>query len=130
MSLIKEEEIEEKIKNITLKHPRNPFTHFVISEIELYKSNNKETKINMLQFNKICSEYGGIFSNCKSLISIPDISKWNISNIKIMDRMFENCSSLKSLPDLSKWDISKVESMKDMFKGCSDLLKIPSKFIK
>ena len=56
MSLIKEEEIEEKIKNITLKHPRNPFTHFVISEIELYKSNNKETKINMLQFNKICSD--------------------------------------------------------------------------
>jgi len=47
-----------------------------------------------------------------------------------MNYMFENCSSLISLPDISKWDISKIKEMKDMFKGCSKSLVIPKKFKK
>ena len=43
-----------------------------------------------------------MFSVCKSLVSLPDISKWNIKNVTNMNLMFVGCNSLISLPDLSK----------------------------
>ena len=52
-----------------------------------------------------------IFYNCSSLISLPDISKWNISNVYNMSGMFSNCSSLISLPDISKWNTNNVTDM-------------------
>ena len=47
-----------------------------------------------------------------------------------MRSMFYGCSSLKSLPDLSKWDITNVTKMEGMFKGCPPSLSIPKKFQK
>ncbi len=44
-----------------------------------------------------------MFKGCNSLISFPDISKWNTSNATKMDYMFDGCISLISLPDISKW---------------------------
>ena len=43
-----------------------------------------------------------MFSGCKSLLSLPDISKWNTNKVTNMSNMFENCSSLSSLPNISK----------------------------
>ena len=40
-----------------------------------------------------------MFSGCNSLISLPDLSKWNISNVEDMSNMFYGCNSIKSLPD-------------------------------
>ena len=40
-----------------------------------------------------------MFYGCKSLSSLPDISKWNINNVTDMSYMFYECSSLKSLPE-------------------------------
>ena len=40
--------------------------------------------------------------DCSSLLSLPDISKWNINSVTDMSGMFSYCSSLKSLPDISK----------------------------
>jgi surface protein len=45
-----------------------------------------------------------------------------------MSEMFSNCSSLESLPDLSKWDISSVLERNNMFENCADSLNIPEKF--
>ena len=45
--------------------------------------------------------------NCSSLKSLPDISKWNIKNIKI-NNIFKGCSSLLSFPDISKWDFNNI----------------------
>ena len=42
-----------------------------------------------------------IFKNCSSLLSLPDISKWNTD--AYISGMFDNCSSLSSLSDISKW---------------------------
>ena len=52
-----------------------------------------------------------IFDGCTSLISISDISKWNISKVTKMNRLFNQCQSLKSLPDISQWDTSNVTTM-------------------
>jgi len=49
-----------------------------------------------------------MFYGCNSLISLPDISKWNVSNVINMEYLFGKCYSLINLPDLSKWNISNV----------------------
>ena len=48
----------------------------------------------------------GMFSECKSLISIPDISIWETSQVIKMVNMFAECYSLISLPDISKWKLN------------------------
>jgi len=67
----------------------------------------------------------GIFSGCSSLLSLPDISNWNTSNITDMSNMFYGCSSLSSLPDISKWNTSNVTNMSFMFCRCSSLSSLP-----
>jgi surface protein len=42
-----------------------------------------------------------------------------------MSCMFDGCSSLSSLPDISKWNTSNVTDMSYMFSGCNKSLKIP-----
>ena len=44
--------------------------------------------------------------------------------------MFYGCNSLSSLPDISKWNTSNVTDMSYMFSLCNESLKIPSKFNK
>ena len=71
-----------------------------------------------------------MFSGCTSLSSLPDISNWNTSNVTNISGMFRNCESLSSLPDISKWNISNVKDMSFIFDGCREPLNIPSKFKK
>jgi len=47
-----------------------------------------------------------LFWGCRSLYKAPDISNWNIKNIRNMDGVFGECISLSYLPDLSKWDFN------------------------
>ena len=67
-----------------------------------------------------------MFGNCNLLISLPDISKWDISNITTMGGMFGGCSSLISLPDISKWKNSNRETY-FMFDNTLNCLNIPFK---
>ena len=53
-----------------------------------------------------------------------------MSKVKYMNCIFKDCSSLISLPDISKWDTSKVKKIYDMFEGCFGLLVIPREFKK
>ena len=41
-----------------------------------------------------------LFYNCSSLISLPNISKWNTKNVKDMSCLFSGCISLCPIPDL------------------------------
>ena len=41
-----------------------------------------------------------MFSYCRSLSSLPDISKWNTNNDKVMTGMFDNCILLLHIPNL------------------------------
>ena len=45
-----------------------------------------------------------LFLGCESLTSLPDISKWDTSNVRYMNYMFSQCYKLNSLPDISKWN--------------------------
>ena len=67
-----------------------------------------KTKINSM----IClKNMNGMFAGCSSLISIPDISKWNTNDVKEMNSVFSRCSSLISIPDISKWNTNNVKEM-------------------
>ena len=69
---------------------------------------------------------GSIFSECKSLKSLPDISKWDIKNVTNMSSMFCGCKSSISLPDISKWYTRNVSYMDYMFNSCSSLISFPN----
>jgi len=52
-----------------------------------------------------------MFYRCSNLESLPDLSKWDISNANEMSGIFSGCSSLKNLPDLSKWNTSNANNI-------------------
>ena len=70
-----------------------------------------------------------MFYRCKSLISLPYISKLDTSHVKDMSYMFYSCNSLILLPDISKWDISNVNNMNNMFSECKSSIKLPDFYI-
>ena len=43
-----------------------------------------------------------MFYFCSSLISLPNISEWNTSQVSNMSGMFSECNSLLNLPDMKK----------------------------
>ena len=55
-SIDTDEKIDQIMKEITLKRPRNPYTQFVLSEIGSYKTKNKDAKIDIQEFNQTCAE--------------------------------------------------------------------------
>ena len=66
--------------------------------------------------------YSCMFYNCKCLKSLPNgIENWNTKNLLRINYMFTNCSSLTKLPDITKWDISNLEDIYEMIDGCDSL---------
>ena len=55
-SIDSDEKIDQIMKDITLKRPRNPFTQFVLSEVDSFKTKNKDAKIDLQEFNQSCFE--------------------------------------------------------------------------
>ena len=98
---------------------------------QFYNDEKGEIKGNILyvkiKFNEgsDINNISGMFDGCTSLLSISDISKWDISKITKMDRLFNECSSLESIPDISGWDISNVISMELLFNQCYSLKSLP-----
>lgn len=43
-----------------------------------------------------------MFYSCKKLVSIGDISEWNVRNVITFRGMFFNCNVLKNIGDLSQ----------------------------
>ena len=66
-----------------------------------------------------------MFYGCSSLTSLPDISKWSVTNVRNMDGLFSNCLSLSSLPKISKWYLYSFYSDNDvnLCENCISLLK-------
>ena len=63
-----------------------------------------------------------MFNECSSLLSLPDISKWNTNNVTNMSYMFYECSSLACLPDISKWNIINICNVNFMFPDCLNII--------
>ena len=98
------------------KSNQNDIIHTFSFIYELSKRSNKLK--NIVNLN-------GLFYNCSSLISLPDISKWNTIKVTDMNGLFYNCSSLISIPDISNWNTNNVIDMHGLFYKCSSLISIP-----
>ena len=86
-----------------------------------YKSNEKgNIKVKFI-FKKLLTSTAYMFRGCSSLLSI-NLSSFNTTNVKDMNRMFSGCSSLQSI-DLSSFNTTNVKNMNVMFRGCSSLKK-------
>ena len=90
-------------------------------------NNNNKIRIKLKGINHI-NNMSYMFYECSSLLSLPDISKWNTNKVTNMSHMFYRCSSLSSLPDISKWNTNNAKYMSNMFSGCLNI--IVSKVIK
>ena len=66
-----------------------------------------------------------IFYGCTSLISFSCISNWNTTNVSHMSYMFYKCISLKCLPDISKCNTSELIIISGIFLKCTSLLYLP-----
>ena len=89
--------------------------------------------------NSNVTNMDSIFYNCFSLISLPDISnwdtsnvislpdisKWDTSNVIDMGSMFCCCLSLVLMPDISRWNTLNAKKIYYMFLGCNSLISIP-----
>ena len=98
----------------------------ICSDLKINESmkNKKILEIKLKEYESIHNMMG-IFGECTSLISLPDIDKWNMSNVIILRSIFYNCSSLTSLPDISKWNTKNIINMRGIFNGCSSLSSLP-----
>ena len=56
---------------------------------------------------------------------ILEIRLKGIMNITNMHAMFYECSSLISLPNISKWDTTKITDMSSLFGKCTSLITLP-----
>ena len=94
--------------------------------VENFSVNNNDDilEIKLTNINNI-SIASWLFDGCSSLVSLPDIFKWNTINVTQMVWMFNGCSSLISLPDISIWNTTNVTEMIGMFYGCSSLMSLP-----
>jgi len=48
-----------------------------------------------------------MFSSIRTIVSLPDISIWEVSKVTNMKAMFYGCQFLQSMPDILKWDVKK-----------------------
>ena len=64
------------------------------------------------------TDMSSMFSNCRSLVSIPQL---DTANVTYMGGMFGSCYSLVSIPQL---DTASATDMSDMFSRCYSLVHI------
>ena len=104
----------------------NGENNLYVSIPEIFQSrnivpNNKNKVNDYLEWNTKISAMNEMFSNCSSLISLPDISNLDTSNVFDMSKLFYKCKSLSFIPDISNWDTSNVTDMNKMFYKCISL---------
>ena len=94
------------------------------TDIEIYNFYYKEINdlLNLLNKPAILKE---MFSNCISLVSLPDISNWDFTDVIDISKMFSNCVSLTTFPNISNWNTNNCFDMSYIFSNCKNLKTLP-----
>ena len=118
--------VENNKKNIKMIINRIEYDINDYIKYDKYGINKKDELlvVTLIRINKII-DASFMFSSCISLLSLPDIYKWDTKNVKSMKSMFDICWSLQSLSDISKWDTKNVMDMFGMFWECRSLKSLP-----
>ena len=86
----------------------------ICSKYNIKDYNKNKLEIKLKGINNI-NNMSNMFRQCSSLLSSPNIYKWNTKIVTNMSYMFCGCSSLLSLPDISKWNTNNVKDRSFMF---------------
>ena len=91
---------------------------------ENQKNEFDEPGINTIRiiWNYTITSTKSMFAKCDKIIYI-DLSNFNTTQVKNMNKMFYGCSSLKSL-NFDNFDTSNVTKMENMFSGCLSLISL------
>ena len=65
----------------------------------------------------------GMFMSCNNLKEVGNISKWETKSLENTNDMFSDCISIKNV-DISGWDFSKLRQIDRMFYNCRELESI------
>ena len=87
-----------------------------------FSNQNNNTNVVRIIWNKKINDVTSVFSGCDKIIEI-DLSKFETSNIRMMNAMFQGCTSLTSL-SLPNIDTSNVTNMGGIFNGCNSLISL------
>lgn len=60
----------------------------------------------------------GTFNECRVLVEIPGLDKWNVSAISDISRMFQGCWKFNQ--DISGWDITNAHKMDYILQACME----------
>ena len=97
----------------------------IIEELNINDNLKKKDKLEIkIKEIKTITDISYMFKDCESLLSLPDIYKWNTQNVTNMSRIFNNCK-ISALPDISNWNTEKVKNMSSIFGFCQSLLSLP-----
>ena len=96
----------------------------ITNKFNVENYNNNRLKIKLKKIYNI-TNMSYMFSGCSSLLSLPDISKWNTNNITDISHMFSGYILLYTLPDISNWVTDNATNMNYMFSGCLSLTFLP-----
>ena len=82
--------------------------------------------LDLTNFNPSKStSFSGMFSNCKALKNMGNLSKWTGSNATNVTYMFNGCDALESL-DLTNFNPSQATNLSAMFSYCGSLKDLSS----
>jgi len=94
-------------------HPKGNAELYTIIR-EIVHDKGQDADLNDIDISEV-NNFANLFQNMVNIRHI-DISQWNTSHVKDMDRMFAGCSNFDA--DLSNFDVSNVEDMTRMFAEC------------
>ena len=93
-------------------------------ELKTYEMQKEYFKIKLINIDKL-KNLDFMFIGCEELFALPNLHKWNVSNVTSMRSMFNECTSLTIISDISKWNTINVTDMRYMFSLCSSLKELP-----
>ena len=110
---------EKDISEINIIYDINGKNYINIFGYKFVENNKNKCKMKIDNKEYELTTYYNVKSNNNNKLKIKLKGINHITNIS---EMFYECSSLISLPDISKWNTNKVTDMYNIFYGCLNII--------
>ena len=100
-----------------IRHPLGTMELREYFDIDDNLKNKDILEIILIGVTKI-TNMSNMFQECRTLLSVSDMSKLDFTKVTDISGMFSICDSLTSIPDISKWNTKNVTNMAMLFIYC------------
>ena len=115
--------IKNNRKNCCIEYKNSKYELNEYYKIDKY-DNNKKIRIKLKGIKNVI-DMTGLFCECTSLKSLPNLTNWDTTKVEYMNVVFSSCSSLKSLTYIYIWNTNNLKEINSLFSGCSSLESLP-----